>query len=138
MKTMEYPYEVKWGDTDAAGIVFFPNFYKWMNEATHHFFKEIGYPCSKLFETEKIGVPLLEAKCQFKTPLLFEDEVTVVSTVREIRNKVLIFDHSFVRDGVEVAVGYEIRAWTSFEGKPKAVPIPDSIREAFGCSQPAV
>lgn len=29
---MEYRVKVHWGDTDAAGIVFYPNYYKWMDE----------------------------------------------------------------------------------------------------------
>lgn len=132
MESMDYPFEVKWGDTDAAGIVFFPNFYKWMNEATHHFFKKIGHDCATLLREEKISVPLLEAKCQFKTPLFFEDQVTIHSTIREVRNKVIIIDHVFERDSEKIAEGYEIRAWTSFEGKPKAVLIPDNVREALG------
>ena len=34
---VDYSFKVRWGDTDAAGIVFYPNFYKWMDEATHEF-----------------------------------------------------------------------------------------------------
>ncbi len=129
MRTIEYTFEVKWGDTDAAAIVFYPNFYKWMNEASHHYFAEIGYKPSKLFEEEKVGMPLLEATCQFKTPLLFEDIVTVYSTISEVRNKVIMMEHVFKREETVVATGKEVRAWTSFEGTPKAIPVPEKLRE---------
>ena len=56
-----YSFKVRWGDTDPAAIVYFPNFYRWMDEATHEFLTEIGHPTSELMETEKIGVPLLES-----------------------------------------------------------------------------
>jgi acyl-CoA thioesterase FadM len=26
---------VEWGDTDAAGIVFYPNYYRWFDRAAH-------------------------------------------------------------------------------------------------------
>ncbi|MCL7748716.1 acyl-CoA thioesterase [Halalkalibacter alkaliphilus] len=129
MKTIEYTFEVKWGDTDAAAIVFYPNFYKWMNEASHHYFGQIGFKPSKLFAEEKVGMPLLEANCQFRTPLLFEDIVTVYSTITEIRNKVVFLEHIFKRDDMIVAIGKEVRAWTSFEGTPKAIPVPAKLRE---------
>jgi acyl-CoA thioesterase FadM len=58
MKKIECRFQVQWGDTDAAGIVFYRNFYKWMDEATHHFFAELGYPTAALFE-QKIGLPIL-------------------------------------------------------------------------------
>ena len=129
MKT-EFHFQVRRGDTDAAGIVYYPNFYKWMDDATHAYLAAIGYPSSELFEKQKIGVPLLEANCIFKRPLLFEDQVVVKSYVEELHNKVFKIKHVFVRGDQVVAEGYGVRAWTSFkEEKPKAQPIPDDIRE---------
>ncbi|MDR4946789.1 acyl-CoA thioesterase [Neobacillus cucumis] len=125
----EFSFQVRWGDTDAAGIVFYPNFYKWMDDATHNYLAIIGYPSSKLFAEHQIGVPLLEANCMFKRPLLFEDQVVVESFVEELRNKVFKIKHEFKKEGQMVAEGYEVRAWTSFAGKPKAQPIPNYIRE---------
>lgn len=64
---VDYKFRVRWGDTDAAGIVFYPNFYKWMDDATHEFLAVIGSPSSTLYVEQKISVPLLEADCQFKS-----------------------------------------------------------------------
>ncbi|CAH0212930.1 4-hydroxybenzoyl-CoA thioesterase [Peribacillus simplex] len=125
----KYSFQVRWGDTDAAGIVFYPNYYKWMDEATHEYLSALGYPSSKLYAEKQIGVPLLEANCIFKGPLFFEDNVIVQSAVEELQNKVFKLRHAFIRGEQIVAEGYELRAWTSFEGKPKALPIPDDIRK---------
>lgn len=127
----QYEFVVRWGDTDAAGIVFYPNFYKWMNEATHDYFTAISYPASKLFAEEQIGMPLLETHCIHKSPLFFEDKVVLHSSVEEVRNKVFKMSHRFFVGDRMVAEGYEIRAWTSFKEKPKAVPIPDELRQTM-------
>lgn len=125
----EYRFKVKWGDTDAAGIVFYPNYYKWMDEATHEMFDQLGHPSHKLFTDEKVGFPILEAHCQFFAPSFFADPITVVSRVVEIKNKVFKVEHTFLSDGQTRAEGYEIRAWTIIEKeKPKAVPIPEEMR----------
>ena len=126
---VDYSFKVKWGDTDAAGIVFYPNFYKWMDEATHEFFAAIGLPTSTLYAEQQVSVPLLEANCQFKSPLFFEDHVTVRSTVVELHQKVFKISHRFFKGEKIVAEGYEVRAWTSFKEKPKAHPIPNEVRE---------
>lgn len=132
MKSLEYSFKVRWGDTDGAKIVFYPNFYKWMDEASHDFLEQIGYPASKLFYEEKIGVPVLDTKCEFKAPLLYGDEVTIVSTVSELQDKVFKLNHDFYKNGVRVAGGYTLRAWTYFGGeRPKAVSIPEEVREAL-------
>ncbi|MEH7226614.1 thioesterase family protein [Bacillus sp. JJ1566] len=125
---VEYQLKVRWGDTDAAGIVFYPNFYKWMDEATHEYFTAIGFPSSTLYAEQQIATPLLEANCQFKSPLIFEDEVTVRSSVVELHQKVFKISHQFVKDESTVAEGYEIRAWTLFKEKAKACPIPQQVR----------
>ena len=124
-----YSFKVRWGDTDPATIVFFPNFYRWMDEATHEFLTELGHPTSELMEQERISVPLLESNCKFKTPLVFDDEAVVITEVVEIHNKVFKLSHSFYRGDTFIAEGFTLRAWTSFDGKPKAVTIPASIRE---------
>ncbi len=126
---VEYPFRVRWGDTDAAGIVFYPNFYKWMDEATHEYFSAIGLPTSTLYSEQQIATPLLEANCQFKSPLLFEDDVIVRSSVVELHQKVFKISHRFFKNEKMVAEGYEVRAWTSFKEKAKAYPIPDEVRE---------
>ncbi|MGD8191459.1 acyl-CoA thioesterase [Brevibacillus ginsengisoli] len=127
-----YEYKVKWGDTDAAGIVFYPNFYKWMDQATSELFYQLGFPLSKYFVEQKIGLPLLETHCVFKSPALFEDSLQIVSKVEELREKVFRVNHEFYRGETLLASGYEVRAWTSFhQSKPKAVPIPEEVRKAL-------
>jgi 4-hydroxybenzoyl-CoA thioesterase len=119
---------VSWGDTDAAGIVFYPNFYKWMDKASHHFFSTLGCSTSQLFK-EKIGLPIIEAKCQFHSPLLFDDDVCIRSSIEELRDKAFKIQHQFLKEGIKVAEGYEIRIWAKFHGENlKAVPIPEEVR----------
>lgn len=128
-----HPIKVVFGDTDAAGIVFYPNFYRWMDQATHELVGKTLMPVSKLQKERKIILPLLETFCQFKQPLFFEDLIEVHSQVVDMQNKVLKIEHVFKKEGKTVASGYEVRAWTSIEeDAPKAVPIPDEIQQAFG------
>ncbi|MED4752506.1 thioesterase family protein [Brevibacillus choshinensis] len=127
-----YEYKVKWGDTDAAGIVFYPNFYKWMDQATGDLFYSLRYPLSKLFAEQKIGLPLLETYCEFKSPAFFEDSIHIMTNIVDVRDKVIKLTHEFFRGETLLASGYEVRAWTSFgQGKAKADSIPDEVRAAL-------
>ncbi|OMP66010.1 acyl-CoA thioesterase [Domibacillus epiphyticus] len=125
--------KVVFGDTDAAGIVFYPNFYRWMDQAAHELIGAALLPVSKLQSERHIILPLLETFCQFKSPLFFEDIVEVHSEVVGMNQKVLKIEHVFKKGDHTAAAGYEVRAWTSTEsGKPKAVPIPNDVRAALG------
>ncbi|RAK13293.1 thioesterase superfamily protein, partial [Anoxybacillus vitaminiphilus] len=91
-----------------------------------------GYPTSKMFTENHVSIPIVEAKCQFQSPLFFDDEVCVHSSVVELRDKAFKIQHVFLKEGSKMAEGYEIRVWASFQsGKPKAVPIPEAIRSAM-------
>lgn len=125
----KYGFKVRLGDTDMGGIVYYPNFHKWMDEATHEYLGAIGLSSSKLFSEQNIGVPLLESQCNIHHPLFFEDSVEILSSVAELYNKVFKISHRFYKDERVVAEGSEIRAWATFEGELKAHPIPQDIRE---------
>lgn len=128
--TFVYRYKVTWGDTDAAGIVYYPNFYSWMNHATCELFEQIDCSTSALFYREKIGLPVLKTECEHYAPAYFHDEIEIQSTVEEVRNKVIKIRHRIYRDDTLLAEGCEVRAWTSFrDERPQAVPIPDFVKQ---------
>ncbi|MFD0616185.1 acyl-CoA thioesterase [Paenibacillus sp. GCM10027629] len=128
MYSTVWEFKVRFADTDAAGIVYYPNFYKWMDQATHEMFESIHYPTNKLLSEQK-GIPLVEAHCQFRRPLLCSDMIRIVSNIEEVRNKVVKIRHTFFRAEELVAEGYEIRAWVSMlDGVLKAQPLPEELR----------
>ena len=43
-KTVVYEVEIMFGDCDPAGIVFFPNYSKWMDASSLNFFVKCGVP----------------------------------------------------------------------------------------------
>ncbi|HWK23141.1 MAG TPA: thioesterase family protein [Ureibacillus sp.] len=132
---MEHKIKVYWGDTDAAGIVYYPNFYKWMDEATHEYFTAIGHPTDGLFN-ENIVVPLVETHCNFKQPVLYNVELIVKSEVEILKEKVFKVTHQFYCEDQLMAEGYEVRVWASTEeGKVKGVPIPNEIKSKFNLKE---
>ena len=54
--------DVHFGDCDPAGIVFFPNFSRWMDEASGAFFLACGVPPWRELMKDRgiVGTPLLE------------------------------------------------------------------------------
>ncbi|RHW38596.1 acyl-CoA thioesterase [Lysinibacillus yapensis] len=125
---MNYTVKVQWGDTDAAGIVFFPNYYKWMDEATHALFSEIGYPTDQLMK-DHLAIPLLETHCVFKQAVSFNVELSIQTSIEFVKEKVFKVNYQFYLEDRLIAEGYGVRAWTSTEGKLKAVPIPEDLRD---------
>ena len=66
-RTTTFRVDVQFGDCDPAGIVFFPNFSRWMDAASLSFFMQCGVPpWRELVKTRGIvGTPLLEINTKF-------------------------------------------------------------------------
>ena len=134
---------VAFRETDAAGIVHFANFFHWMEDAEHAFFRSLGFSIHDSATPGAIGWPRVHAKCDYRAPLRFEDEAEIHLRVREKRSKSL--SYSFVirkleaGSLVEVARGELVTvcvAWDAPSGAMKAVPIPDEIAALIEVAPP--
>ena len=128
---------VQWGDCDPMGIVFYPNFYRWMDEASWAMYAahEITLPVME----ERFGVvgtPLVETGCAFKSPARQGDELLVETQVLSWSTRSFRVGHAFSCAGRAVAAGFEIRVWTrrdpAREGGLAAAPIPDEFKRLIG------
>ena len=108
-KTSIYTVRVEFGDCDPAGIVFFPNLSRWMDSASHHFFRHCGLPPWRdLTEPPGVvGAPLLEIHTRFLKSVTYGE---------------LIFE------------GRETRALCvrNADGRIKPVPVPEFVRSRCG------
>lgn len=94
--SFEMTRRVEFCETDMAGIVHFSNFYKWMEQAEHEFFRTQGLSIVRhLADGSTIGWPRVSAQCRFESPARYEDILTVLLTVQRVGMKSLTFDVVF-------------------------------------------
>ncbi|OLN22115.1 4-hydroxybenzoyl-CoA thioesterase [Domibacillus antri] len=130
MRKSELQLLVNWGDTDVAGIVYYPNFFKWFDIAGHHFFRNAGLSPHFLAKEKSIILPMLDAQCTFEHALHYDDELTIKTEVSELNRKTIKLRHEIYVDGKRAANGYELRGWVEKkpDGTISAVLIPEEIR----------
>lgn len=133
-KVVVYEVEVMFGDCDPAGIVFFPNFSKWMDAASLNFFVQCGVPPWRELQktTGIIGTPLLEIHTKFMKPATYGERLQVHTSVAEWRDKVFIHRHRVMRGDDLLCEGTETRAFCvrhpDDPSRIKAIPVPVDIR----------
>lgn len=122
---------VHWGDTDMAGIVYYPNYFKWFDIAGHQFFRSSGLAPAKLDKEQNIILPILEAKCNFEKTLLYDEMITIRTKVEEVKRKTIKLKHEvYNSENERTGFGYEIRGWVKKEDNGvKAVQIPEDVRK---------
>jgi 4-hydroxybenzoyl-CoA thioesterase len=133
-KTIVYEVEVMFGDCDPAGIVFFPNFSKWMDASSLNFFVKCGVPTwRELFKTTGIiGTPLLEIHTRFMRTATYGETLQVHTSVQEWRSKTILQKHIVMRGDTVLCEGLETRAFCirhpEDPDRIKAINVPADIR----------
>ena len=133
-KTIVFEVKVQFGDCDPAGIVFYPNFSKWMDASSLHFFMECGVPpWRELVKTTGIiGTPLLEINTKFMRPATYGETLQIHTSIEEWRDKVFVQRHVVKRGDDLLCEGTEVRAFVIHPpGAPdriKAIPVPADIK----------
>jgi 4-hydroxybenzoyl-CoA thioesterase len=133
-KTVVYEVQVMFGDCDPAGIVFFPNFSKWMDASSLNFFVQCGVPpWRELVKTRGIiGTPLLEIHTKFMRTATYGEQLQVHTSIAEWREKVVIQKHTVIRGETVLCEGLETRAFCirhpDDPDRIKAIAVPEDIR----------
>ena len=128
--------DVRFGDCDPAGIVFFPRFHRWMDAASLHFFMSCGIPPWHELEHQRgiVGTPLLEHHARFVKSATYGERLTITTEVTEWRPKVFLQKHVITRGDDLICESVETRIFvvrdTQDRRRIHAIPIPEDIRAA--------
>lgn len=128
---------VEWGDCDPAGIVYYPAYFRWCDQAGHRLFASAGVERDEARGGPwKEGTPLVAAECAFKRPSQPGEKLVIESRVSRFGRSSFTISHVFRDASGEIAAeGSETRIWARKQGDAstlKAVPIPDEVRRKLG------
>ena len=128
--------QVNWGDCDAAGIIFYPNYFRWFDECTQALLGSVGVGQRSLRdEFDIVGTAAVDASARFTAPVSYGDVLMATSFVERWGTSSFTVYHRFEREARVMAVeGREVRIWAkrSADGRLRAEPIPEAFRRLLG------
>ena len=129
MATHEISIQVRWSESDPAGIAFYPRFFEWYDIACAALFEAYDLPWPVIFPKYGIvGVPIVECGSRFVSPVRYGDTARVRSTIAWVKDKTFRVEHRIHVGERLCAEGFEIRAWVArpaSDGQPlraRAIP----------------
>lgn len=129
---------VEFHETDMAGIVHFSNFYKYMEQAEHEYFRSLGLT---IVDTQQdgsvMGWPRVSAKCSFESPVYYGDQLEIRLFIERLGVKSLTIVYEFWRDQTKIAKGRMKTVCCHFtRGNPmQSIEIPEWIQKKIEESQ---
>jgi YbgC/YbaW family acyl-CoA thioester hydrolase len=132
---------VEFCETDLAGIVHFANYYRYMEQSEHEYYRSLGMSIAQTFPDGTIvGWPRVSSQCSYQTPAHYEDVLEIRIRVARLGLKSLTMDYEFLRSTTRIATGRMKTVCCRFaHGEPMAsIEIPAEYIEKFHAAAPDV
>lgn len=122
---------VRYAETDQMGVVYYANFLVWFEIGRGDFCRQHGFAYREMEEQDGLYIMVAEARCRYKAPARYDDEIEVRTCLRASRKRVLVFGYEVYRlpDQDLLAEGETVHVITDREGHPRT--LPDRYIELF-------
>ncbi|MGV8073017.1 MAG: acyl-CoA thioesterase [Syntrophobacteraceae bacterium] len=92
-------------DCDRMGVAYYANYLKWFEVGRTEWFRQAGVTILDL-QREGVLLPTVEARCYYKRSALYDDLLTVRTSLRLESPKLVRFDCDILRDDQLLVNGY--------------------------------
>lgn len=129
---------VRFGDTDPAGLVYYPNLFHYCHVAMEEFFAaRCGTNYDRLMKDERIGFPTVNARAEFFAPFAYGDTAEVTVFVSRVGTSSATFEYELRREvnGLLCARATLVHVAMNLDER-RSVPLPERYRLAFAQNAP--
>jgi len=121
---------VRWGDVDAARIIFYGAYIRFFEYAETELFREVGLPYGVMFDELKIWLPRVHLECDFQRAARLDDLLQVSVFVGRFGTKSMRLNFEVRRQGEDapVATAHFVLAAVN-QDTFETVPVPAELRE---------
>jgi len=123
---------VRYAETDNMGVVYYANYYIWMEVGRVDLCKACGFNYRDMEIKDGIFLAVAEAQCRYRYPARFDDEVVVKTWIESANTRVVIFAYEIrLAEGDRVlATGSTRHVFVSRE--MQRIRLPEKYHALFG------
>ncbi|HEV2350222.1 MAG TPA: thioesterase family protein [Terriglobia bacterium] len=117
-------FRVRYAETDQMGIVYYANYLVWFEIGRTDFCRQVGFAYRDMEAEDGLYIMVAEARCRYKAPARYDDEIIVRTRVSSCRKRVLVFEYEIYRKANDelLASGETVHVITDRDGRPRALP----------------
>jgi acyl-CoA thioester hydrolase len=109
-------------DTDTAGVVYYANYFKFMERARSDMLRAVGVDQRQVLEAGAGAYYVAEANIQYVRSARLGDDLVVVSTVEEVRAASVLIQQRVIRDRELLTDARVTAAFLDANGRPQRQP----------------
>jgi acyl-CoA thioester hydrolase len=120
---------VYYEDTDLAGIVYYANYLKFIERARTEWVRSRGIDQRALKQNDGIVFAVRRVEADYLRPAVFDDQLTVATTLAQATGARLVLNQTVTRDGDTLFEAVVTLVALAENGRPARVP--DAVRAAL-------
>ena len=122
---------VRYAETDQMGSVYYAHYLVWFEMGRADFCRGRGFAYRDMELDDGLYIMVAEARCRYKAPARYDDDIVVRTCLRAMRKRVLVFGYEIYRatDDELLAEGETVHVITDRAGRPRA--LPEKYRHLF-------
>jgi acyl-CoA thioester hydrolase len=104
VEPFEWPIRVYYEDTDAQGVVYYANYFRYMERARTEWLRSLGVDQSQLLNEERRMFVVTETKAEFLLPAKFNDEVVVTARLANLSRATFAIEQNIYMNSLDGAL----------------------------------
>jgi acyl-CoA thioester hydrolase len=122
---------VRYAETDQMGVVYHSNHFIWFEVGRVELLRQLGFSYRDMETNDNRFIAVAEAKCRYRAPARYDEEVVVHTRLLNVRESVVHFGYELRRaqDGSLLAEGETTHIVT--DAAMKVAPLPEKYLKAF-------
>ena len=134
MVSIETRLRVRFAETDQMGIVYYANYFIWMELGRVEWCRARGVRYRDMEADDGILLTVAEAACRYLSPARYDEEVAIQTEVRRASPRLVEFTYalSSAETGLKLATGSTTHVFCGRDLRPTR--LPEKYRGAFGIS----
>ena len=115
---------VRYAETDQMGVVYHSNHLIWFEVGRVELMRQMGFSYRDMERQDGRFIAVAEAKCRYRAPVYYDEEVVVRTQLKNVRESVVVFSYELVRadNGALLAEGETTHIVTDMEMKVAMLP----------------
>jgi len=92
---------VRYAETDQMGIVYYANYLVWFEIGRVELLRSLGLNYSEMETEDQCILPVVEAKCSYRAPARYDDQILIESRPSLLRGSIVKFAYQIWRKASE-------------------------------------
>jgi len=115
---------VRYAETDQMGVVYHANHFIWFEVGRVELLRQMGFSYKEMEQQDNCFIAVVDARCRYKAPAAYDDEIIVRTWLKNIRESVIHFGYELVRvgDGELLAEGETTHIVADAQMRKKVLP----------------